>query len=125
MLKQLAIVFSSAAMLSAGVAYGATPAQSFAGVEGSSLLAQTTCDTEVDVLPTANANVDYVTADTACFNEKSGVTVNDEVFAIEYDSAVGYYYIEYDGDRWYFVEWDGVILLTDGETYVEIGSIVS
>jgi hypothetical protein len=117
--KSLAIVFSSAALLASGVAYGATSVQSFPESEGSSLVAQATCDTDVDVLPTANADVDYVTVDTACFDEKDGVTVNDEAFAIEYDPAVGYYYINYDGDRWYFIEWDGVVLLTDGENYVE------
>ena len=119
MLKKLPTVLTSAVLLSAGVAYGATPMQPSTGTEGASRLAQATCVTEVDEYPTSDADVDYVTEATTCFTENDGITIGGEVFAIEYDSSVGYYYVVYNGVRWYFVEWDGVILLTDGDNYVE------
>lgn len=123
-LKQLTALAASAAMLSAGVAYGSTTQQSSQDAERANLLAQDTCVTDVATYPTADADVVYVTADTTCFDETDGVTVNGEVFAIEYDDAIDYFYIDYNGDDWYFIEWDGVILLTDGEDYVEF-SIMS
>jgi hypothetical protein len=123
MFKQLAALVASTAMLSAGVAYGSTAQHSSQGAERANLLAQDTCETEVDAYPTADADVTYVTADTTCFDEEDGILVDDEVFAIEYDDAIDYFYIDYDGVDWYFVEWDGAILLTDGEDYVEFSLI--
>lgn len=117
-LKKLAALAASTAMLSAGVAYGSTPQYSSQGADRANLLAQDTCVTDAATYPTSDADVVYVTADTTCFNEKGGILVDDEVFAIEYDDAIDYFYIDYDGVDWYFIEWDGAILLTDGEDYV-------
>lgn len=119
MLKKLTIFLSSAVMLSAGVAYGAPTLRSSVNGE-STLLAQTTCVTEVDELPTADADVDYVTQDTACFNEEDNVVIEDETYDIQYDDARGYYYVVYNSVPWYFVNWNGVTLLTNGNAYVAV-----
>jgi hypothetical protein len=77
----------------------------------------------VSEYPTADADVDYVTADTTCFDEEDGITIYGEFLAIEYDNTLGYYYVDYNGVRWYFVEWDGVVLLTNGVDYVEFALV--
>jgi len=122
MLKQLPIILSSAVMLSAGVAYGGTTLQRSVD-EGSILLAQTTCVTDTQTYPTANTNVSYVTEESECVKEKSGVTIEGEVFAVDYDPVTHYYYVVYNGTRWYFVKWNGATLLTNGTQYIKFATL--
>ena len=122
MLKQLTIGLSSAVMLSATVAHGATTPQRSVD-KGSILLAQTTCVTETQTYPTANANVAYVTEESECVKEKGGVNIGGEVFAVDYDPVTRYYYVMYNDVRWYFVNWNGVTLLTNGTQYVAFSTL--
>jgi len=122
MLKQLPIILSSAVILSPGVAYGSTTLQQSID-QRSILLAETACVTETQIYPTANTNVSYVTEESECVKEKSGVTIEGEVFAVDYDPVTHYYYVVYNGIRWYFVKWNNATLLTNGTQYIKFATL--
>ncbi len=117
--NSLAPVISSVLMATIGITQTVTSASASAPTVPL-LLAQVSCVTDIAEMPTANTDVTYVTEATACFDEKDGILIENEVFAIEYDPTVDYFYIDYDGVRWYFVYWNNVLLLTNGSSFVEV-----
>lgn len=119
MLGKLSIVLSSAILLSAS-AYATTASQIAANIEPILLAQDVECVTEVEALPTANDEVVYVTAEDACFDESDTILLGGVSYPIQYNPETGYYYVVYDNIAWYFVDWNGATLLTDGNTYVEV-----